>query len=138
MPEKRIVVWVQRFKDRSHLVLQWTDLDTGRRKSQSAKTADEKQAEIARADLEADLNAGRYQEASRMSWERFRELFEAEHTAGLRPASQEAHRMSLDLFEQLASPQAVRSITARTVSTYATALRSQQTHYGHPMLPSSI
>jgi hypothetical protein len=40
MPDKRITVRVQQFKDRSALVLQWIDPDTGRRKSQSAKTSD--------------------------------------------------------------------------------------------------
>ena len=47
--EKRITVWVQRFKDRPHLVLQWLNPDTGKRKSRSAGTADEKEAEDARA-----------------------------------------------------------------------------------------
>ena len=40
MPEKRVTVWVQRFPDRSYLMLQWLDPDTGRRKSKSAGTAD--------------------------------------------------------------------------------------------------
>src|SRR5262249_61067516 len=78
MSEKRVIVWVQQFNDRPHLVLQWHDPDTGRRRSQSAGTADPNQAEAARIDLEADLNNGRYQESSRMSWERFRTLFEEE------------------------------------------------------------
>ena len=42
MAEKRVTVWVQRFKDREALVLQWLDPDTGKRKSKSAGTADEK------------------------------------------------------------------------------------------------
>jgi hypothetical protein len=44
MPEKRVTVWVQRFKDRPHLMLQWTDPDTGRRKSKSAETALERRS----------------------------------------------------------------------------------------------
>jgi hypothetical protein len=32
MPEKRITVWVQKFPDRPHLVLQGRDPETGRRK----------------------------------------------------------------------------------------------------------
>jgi hypothetical protein len=47
-------------------MLQWIDPDTNRRKSKSAGTADEKEAEKARADLEYELNHGRYQEASRL------------------------------------------------------------------------
>src|SRR5205823_5664629 len=77
--ERRITVWVQRFKDRSTLVLQWIDPDTGKRKSKSAGTSDHDIAEGRRKDLEYELTHGKYQEASRMTWERFRELFEAEH-----------------------------------------------------------
>jgi hypothetical protein len=40
--ERRIRVWIQRFTDRPHLVLQWHDPETGKRRSQSAETADEK------------------------------------------------------------------------------------------------
>src|SRR5262245_16421774 len=70
MSDKRITVWVQRFKDRPHLVLQWFDPDTGRRKSQSAGTADPKVAEQRRNDLEADLNHGRHLERGRLTWEK--------------------------------------------------------------------
>ena len=77
MVEKRVVVWVQQFKDRPNLMLQWTDPETGRRKSRSAGTCDPKEAEAKRSDLEYELNNGRYQEASRMTWEHFRGLFEA-------------------------------------------------------------
>src|SRR6516164_1892049 len=104
MSDKRIKVWVQRFKDRPHLMLQWIDPDTGRRKSKSAETADEKEAEQARADLESDLNHGRYQEASRMTWERFRELFEAEFAAGKRENTRKGYAATFDLFERLCSP----------------------------------
>jgi hypothetical protein len=67
MSEKRITFWVQEFKDRKALMLQWIDPDTGRRKSHSAKTDDPKKAEEARGDLEADLNNGRYAVASRLT-----------------------------------------------------------------------
>jgi hypothetical protein len=81
MPEnqcKRIVVWVQHFADRPYLMLQWHDPDTGKRKSKSAQTCNPLSAEQARADLEYEHNNGLYKEGSRISWEKFRELFEAE------------------------------------------------------------
>src|SRR3954447_20763738 len=100
MADKRIVVWVQRFKDRPHLVLQWLDPDTGKRKSKSAGTADPKEAEGKRADLESDLNNGRYAEASRITWEAFRGLFEKEYVAPLRENTRRNHQRTLDLFAQ--------------------------------------
>src|SRR5262249_44918933 len=110
MSEKRITVWVQRFKDRPHLVLQWIDPDTGKRKSKAAGTADEKKAEDARVDLESDLNNGRYQETSRMTWERFRELFEQEYVATRRPNTRANYGDALDLFERLCNPTSLRAI----------------------------
>jgi hypothetical protein len=65
--EKRLTVWICRFRDRKALMLQWLDPDTGRTKSCSARTDKPKEAEKARADLEYELNHGRYQEASRMT-----------------------------------------------------------------------
>jgi integrase len=123
MPDDRVHVWVQRFKDRKHLMLQWLDPDTGKRKSKSAETDDEDKAEQARADLEYELNHGKYQEASRMSWERFRELFEQEYVAPTRPATRENYRHVLDAFERVCSPRGLRTITERTVSAFAVGLR---------------
>jgi integrase len=138
MEEKRIKVWVQRFPDRANLMLQWLDPETGRRKSKSAGSADERKAEAARGDLEADLNNGRYAEASRMTWERFRELFEEEYVAGLRPATRERYADVFDLFEQLAHPARLRSINERTVSAFTAALRQKETYGRTGMAPSTI
>src|SRR5215467_3374948 len=97
MADKRIVVWVQRFKDRPALVLQWIDPDSGKRKSKSAETA----AEQKRADLEYELNNGLHKQAATISWERFRELFEEEYLSGKRPKTQRRYESVFDLFERL-------------------------------------
>jgi integrase len=125
MSDQRVTVWVQRFKDRSALMLQWIDPYTGRRKSKSAGTADEKEADAKRVDLESDLNNGRYHEASRMTWERFRELFEVEFLPGRRENTQRNYRVALDLFERLCHPTQLRSVSERTVSGFAAALRKE-------------
>jgi integrase len=139
MPEKRVTVWVQRFKDRAHLMLQWIDPDTGKRKSKSAETADEKQAETARADLESDLNHGRHQEASRMSWERFRELFEEEFVAVRRKNTRANYEDTLDAFERLCRPTTLRGVNERTVSAFVAALLRQPGRgAGETMAPSTV
>jgi integrase len=119
----RVKVWVQKFPDRPHLVLQWHDPDTGRRKSKTAGTADPEGADRLRADLEYELNHGKHLEASRMSWERFRELFEQEYVSGTRYNTRENYRITLDLFEQLCRPSRLRSISERTVSAFVAGLR---------------
>src|SRR5262249_43523365 len=119
MPEKRVVVWVSRFKDRKALMLQWHDPITGKCRSRSAGTADKKEAEKARADLEYELNHGKYQEASRMTWERFRELFEDEYVANKRENTRKAYTDTLDSFEEICGPARLRSINERLVSRFA-------------------
>jgi integrase len=139
MSDKRIRVWVQRFKDRPTLMLQWIDPDTGKRKSKSAETADEAKAEDARADLESDLNNGRYQEASRMSWERFRELFEEEYVAPLRENTRLNYAYALDHFETICNPRRLDGITARTLSVFVAGLRALPGRKpGQKMSPSTV
>src|SRR5262245_58777808 len=100
-PTRRVVVWVQHFGDRPHLVLQWHDPQTGQRKSRSAGTCNPLDAEQARADLEYELNHGLHQQTSRMSWERFREVFEEEYLPGVRPPTRRKYNQVLDLFEEM-------------------------------------
>jgi integrase len=137
MSEKRITVWVQRFKDRSTLVLQWLDPDTGKRKSKSAGTADPKEAEEKRKDLEYELTHGKYQEASRMTWERFRELFETEHLPGCRPATHPVFAATFDAFEAVCNPRTLRGVNERTLSAFLAGLRKLPGRNG-PMESSTI
>jgi integrase len=140
MAEKRIHVWVQQFKDREHLVLQWLDPDTGKRKSKSAGTSDPEKAEAARVDLESDLNNGRYAEASRMTWESFRELFEVEFVAPKRLNTRRNYAATLDLFEKICSPRGLKGISERTISAFAAGLRKEpgRRKGTEGMMPSSI
>jgi integrase len=123
--EHRIHVWVQPFKGREHLMLQWHDPDTGKRRSKSAGTSHRGLAEMKRTDLEYQLNHGLHQEASRMTWEKFRELFEDEHVAGTRPGTRHNYKLTLDAFERLCRPGQLRSVTERTVSAFLAALRRE-------------
>jgi len=139
-PGKRIVVWVQHRADRPYLSLEWLDPDTGKRKSKSAETCNPIDAERKRADLEADLNHGRYVEASRMTWERFGELFEAEYVAPLRQNTRRNFEATLDHFEQICNPRSIGAINERTISLYAAGLRKLpgRGRKGELMMPSTI
>jgi integrase len=138
MSDKRVSVWVQHFKDRSTLMLQWIDPETGQRKSRTAKTNDPKEAEKARADLEYELNHGRYQEACRLTWERFRELFEAEYVATRRLHTQSNYCVTLDTFEAICQPARLRSISERTISRFAAGLRERECRGRTGAQPSTI
>jgi integrase len=139
MPDKRVTVWLQHYADRPHLLLQWIDPATGRRKSKSAETCNPLEAEKKRADLEYELNNGLYLEPARMTWETFRELFEAKYVAGLRPDTRHNYKMALDAFERLCGPKQLRSVNERTVSAFVAALRREPgVSRGSPMQASTV
>src|SRR5581483_1916557 len=100
-PSRRVVVWVQHFGDRPYLMLQWHDPVTGKRKSKSAGTNNPLDAERIRADLEYEINNGLHLRAAQMSWQRFRELFEAEHFPGVRADTRLVYQRTFDTFERL-------------------------------------
>jgi integrase len=122
MSEKRVTVWVTRFHDRTNLMLQWIDPDTGARKSKSAQTSNARLAETKRSELEYELNHGLHQEASRMSWEKLRELFEAEYYPNCRPGTIAAFESVFDSVEEMCKPTSLRTITERTISRFKAAL----------------
>jgi integrase len=117
--EKYITVWAQKFGDRPYDVLQWHDPITGKRKSKSAGTCNPIGVERARAALEYELNHGLYREASAMSWERFRALFEEEFLSTRRENTRKNYQATFDIFERLCNPRSLRSLTERTISQFA-------------------
>src|SRR5262245_6034158 len=123
---KRVVVWVQHFGDRPHLMLQWHDPLTGNRKSQSAGTNNPLDAEQRRADLEYELNHGLHQDISTMTWGRFREQFEQEYVAATRKNTRLSFAATLDAFEEICAPKRLASINERTVSQFAAGLRGKR------------
>jgi len=58
-----------------------------------------------------------------MTWERFRELFEAEYLPNCRPKACSEFRTTLDLFERLCNPRTVRSVNERKVSVFTAEMR---------------
>lgn len=123
---KRIRVWVQRFKDREFPALQWIDPDSKKRKSVSAGTAEPKEIEQKLADKEYELNNGLHFEKSKLTWARFRELFEAEYLPGLRERSREKYCTVLDALEEEGLPRTVGDINERVISRIVSALRTRK------------
>jgi integrase len=125
MSDQRITVYVLNSKDRPFLKLEWIEPETGRRRSQSAKTADPGEAEKARADLEYELNHGLHREPSKMPWETFRQLYHDEKLAGAREATRKKAGYVFDAFEELAHPRSLGVVNERMLSRYATQLREK-------------
>jgi len=126
MSDNRVTVYVLRPKDRPTLQLQWVDPNTGARKTRSAGTEEPGKAEKVRADLEYQLNHGLYQEASRLDWDRFRQMFEQEYLAGVRERTREKYGTVLDVFERIVNPTKLRAINERTISLFVKGMRERQ------------
>jgi hypothetical protein len=122
-------VWVQEFKGRKFLSLQWHDAHTGERKTRTTGTADPAEAERQRADLEYELNHGMYAGAGNVSWPKFRELFEAEFVASRRKNTRRNYEVALDHFERLCHPGRLRAVNERTLSQFVAKLRQQRGRY---------
>lgn len=127
---ERIKVYVLRPKGRPTLQLQWLDPVTGARKTRNAGTADPQKAEQARADLEYELRHDKYQEASKLDWDKFRRMFEDEYIAALRPRSREKYGTAFDVFEQIMKPSKLGGITERTISAFARGMRERKLRGG--------
>lgn len=138
MQEKRITVWIQSYSDRSNLTLMWIDPLTGKRKSESAETSIRSLAEMKRTEKEYELNHGLHKEVSRMSWEKFRQLFETEHVSGRRQNTRDNYAETFAAFEKLCRPTSLRGITTRTISAFVGALRKQPGYRGGTMQESTI
>lgn len=121
----RMNVWIQRFYDRPILMLQWIDPETGKRRSKSSGTTDEKVAEKKRLIHEHELNSGRYEDRSRMSWERFKELYQSEKLAMTGEKNQEKAVSAFAKLEEKIAIKSVGQITERTISTFAKKLREE-------------
>lgn len=129
MPKHRITVYLLRPKGRP-FQLQWVDPDTGQRRTCSAETTVVKDAERLRSDKEYELNHGKRHDGSRMSWERFRQMFEAEYLAGLRGRTSEKYGTVFDVFEQIINPQSLAKVTERTLSLFVCGMRERPRKQG--------
>lgn len=124
MPD-RVKVWIVKYEKRRFLSLQWKDHATGRVRMQSARTADQAEAEGLARDLEYKLTHGLYAEPNRMPWETFRELYEEERLSGNKPNTQLKAESIFNAFEKLMTPGVLGNISERTLSQYRAKLREK-------------
>src|SRR5205807_5574377 len=90
---------------RGAFVLRWRDPDTGAWKEQSASTTAKKEADKLAAQLEADLQQGRFVAPSKVRWTEFRYAFESEKLPSLAPRSCNSYRSALNHVEALLHPE---------------------------------
>jgi integrase len=120
---EEIRVTVIRYGDRANLVLAYTDPVSGKRQTKSAGTSKEKDAWKRAAEWEEELRAGPLCPPSKVTWQAFRERYEAEHLATLAPETRHKARYTLDRVERVLNPDRLCKLTAGALSTFQTKLR---------------
>ena len=113
-------------RGKRYLVLRWIDPETGADRQKSAQTTDRSQAKKLAAQLEADLNEGRYVTPSKVTWEEFRDRFEAEKLPSLAVRTGGSYATALNHVENLMRPSRLADLTAAALSTFQARLRKRE------------
>jgi integrase len=122
-----IRVTVMQYTDRPNLVLAYVDPISGKRKTKSAGTSNEKAAWKAAATWEEELRAGPHCPPSKVTWAAFRERYEAEHLASLAEKSREIAGLALNVLERHLDPDRLAKIDGSALSKLQAAMRKPRT-----------
>ena len=118
-----IKVYVVKFQDRDNFAMKYTDPHTGQNVRRSTGTTKRREADKIAAKWEAELQEGRYQKRSRMSWDEFCDRYELDGTGGLKPSTVVNYFKSLHMFGQLCHPRKVSDLTTGKITAFARELR---------------
>jgi hypothetical protein len=125
-----IKVYALHFGDRPNYQLQWRDPITRKWRTKTTGIRytglkrDQKAAERMASDWEKKLNDGEAVVPSKLTWDGFRERYEAEVVKGLATRTGEKIASVLDRFEQEANPTRLWDVDERRLSYYVTRLRA--------------
>jgi integrase len=106
-----------------NLVLRYTDPVTGERVAKSAGTRNRREAEREAGKWQAELREGRYQKASKISWESFRERYATDILPGLAVGTAATYEATLNVFERSCNPDKLAKVTTGIVTGFVTKLR---------------
>jgi integrase len=106
-------------------VLRWRCPETGAWKEKAAKSESRKQADKLAAQLEADLQQGRYVAPSKVTWEDFRLAFESEKLPALAIRTCNSYRSALNHVEALQHPEKLSEMDSAALSRLQTRLRDK-------------
>lgn len=125
MSTESIKVKITKYKDRKNWTMYYDDPLSGKRKTKSAKTPNEKTAIQNAAKWEAELQEGRYAPKNQATWDEFTFRFRCE----VFPTFEESTRSQLNTvfgtIERFANPKKMTQITAAKLSHVASQLRKE-------------
>jgi integrase len=115
-----------RYGDRPNLVLSYTDPVSGKRKTKSAETANEKDAWKAAAKWEEELRSGQYVSPSKVTWSEFRTRYQAERLATLSAGYLISASTAFNHLERILNPGKLAALTTSAMSKFIATLRAEK------------
>ena len=125
MPDYRPKVAVVRFSDRPHFVMRYADPVTGRQRARSTHTRVRREAERIAAKWEAQLLTGQYRPACNISWDDFRERYEAEKAPALAINTANATSTAFNHLERVVDPKYLGALNSVVLSQFQAQLRKE-------------
>jgi len=107
-----------------NFVLRFVNPATGRFEQRSTGTSNKKEAQRMAGELRSELAHGRYQRDSEISWEDYRERFDAEHLSGLARMTVKKFDTVLNLVERILKPKKLAELTADRISIFIAKVRN--------------
>ncbi len=108
---------------RKYLMMRYTDPITGKRHARSTGTTKRREAERVAAVWEDELNSGRYDAPSRITWQEFRQRYEEEKLSSLADKTQDAASAAMNHMERVINPRKLASVTSALMSRFQSELR---------------
>ncbi len=120
-----IRVAVASYGDGRNLMLTYKDPITGKKVAKTSGTTDRTKAIGVAAVWQEELNSGRYQAPSKLTWVEFRNRCDAEKLSAMPESSQVAYRVALDHFQRLIDPDRLAKLTPQVMSKFQAEARKQ-------------
>ncbi|WP_425399981.1 tyrosine-type recombinase/integrase [Aeoliella sp.] len=112
-------------KGRKYWYMKYTNPLDGSEESKSTKCSDYNNALKAAAKWEADLQEGRYERSSRMSWERFISHYTENALGDLAAATSYGYLLALEKFSDRFHPKKLGDLTTPRITSLVTKLRAE-------------
>lgn len=119
-----IKVSVASYGEGRNLAMTYIDPVTGKKVARTSGTTDRREAERAAAVWEDELNTGRYQAPSKLTWADFRKRYETDKLSALAPATLTASNVALDHLERVVNPDRMVKLTPAVMGRFQSKLRA--------------
>ena len=106
------------------LVMYYVDPVSGKRVVKSTGTSNQRDAELRRRRVGGrELQRGGGQSPSKITWQEFRQRYQAEHVVTLAPRTGDSIKNALDKVEKILAPDRLSKLTAAVMSRFQAELR---------------